>query len=148
VVDGSFAFPDAEVYSIAYAVPGAGVGLTGSSTQGAFLDLSTATTGAGILPIKLRSGQTLSAWSVKLRKTTLAGQTVSAKLWRQGTNVQGTPTQIGSTQSNSANGTVPINTTLGQSGLTEVSTGLGYFIEIIGSGTGGDEIGDYTVTVT
>ena len=97
-------------------------------------------------PLSIPVG-TITAFSVHAHKSSAAG-TLSVKLV-EAANGQGVGglTQIGSTQSNGANN--PGDITLSQSGLSFAMTaGRQYYIEVIGGGTTGDNIGSYSATVT
>lgn len=95
------------------------------------------------LPLILPVGITISAWQVQLQKSSASG-TISAILWDIN-GLTGTGTQVGSTQSNSANN--PGNIQLGQSGLsTVVTVGHSYQITVQGGGVTGDFVIGYSVT--
>lgn len=96
-----------------------------------------------VLPLAIPIG-TVTAFDVKLNKSSAAG-TITAKLFEA--NFISAPTQIGSTQSNSASN--PGNITLGQSGLsTAMTAGRQYYIVLKGGGTTGDIAMTYSATVT
>lgn len=141
------AFGATETYSVAFAAAAAGTTTNqGTSIQSPSISLGTVTSGAVNCPIRARIGTTITAWQTRITKTTSSASTVSVKLWKASTISPGSaPTQIGSTQSNSANN--PGAVSPGQSGLTEVvAANTSYFIEVIGSGSAGDAVFDYQVT--
>lgn len=142
-ITGTLTYGDTETYPAGLGIAGTGATgpTSGSSGAGLEITLGTSTSGGAGLPLRLRTGVTITAWQVRIIKNTGA-VTVSAKLWKAN---QGTGTQIGSTQSNSA--ATPGLITLGQSGLSEVvPSSNSYYIEVVGSGSSGDIVIDYQVT--
>lgn len=94
--------------------------------------------------IDLEVGEVLTAWSVKLSKTSASG-TITAELVDQSSS--GSQTQIGSSQTNSANNPGAIS--LGATGLsTTAATGHSYFIRVAGGGTTGDLLLSWEATST
>lgn len=88
-------------------------------------------------PVMLSAGDEILSWTLYLQKTSASG-TITAELlkWAGGSNT-GTPTVIGSAQTNNANN--PGFITLGQSSLTEtISAGNYYGVWVHGGGTTGD----------
>lgn len=100
--------------------------------------------GATYLPLLVNPGETITAWTVYLQKTSAAG-TISAFAFDHGIAAD-SATAMG-TQTNGANNPGPI--TLGATGLSVVVVDShDYVAEIFGGGTTGDAILGYTVTVT
>ena len=143
-INGALGYTDVENYSIAFAIPATGISVVPSvDGQNVGIPLTNTTT-HNVLPLKLRVGATIASWTVQFRKTSASGS-ILAKLWKS--NSLTGATQIGSTQS-SATGVLN-NTSLGQSGLSEVVASLtAYFISVQGGGTNGDILYDYYVTTT
>lgn len=139
-VTGTLTNGETRTYSVALGIPGPSATVTvGGSPPN--IGLGTATNGT-MLPLEFKVGVTITAWEVRLIKNTDNTKTLSAKLWKGNT-----PTQVGATQSSSAN--APGLITLGQSSLTEVvTTQTGYFIEVVGSGTSGDIVTHYYQATT
>lgn len=133
--------PLTEVYSVGFAVPGAGVQLSpGTASTNATLNLNTSTA-SSTLPLRTQAGRTLSAWSVRAIKNSTTGA-ITARLWRAVAG-SGAAVQIGSTRTLSAQSVAPI----GQSGLVELApNNASYFIEVLGGGSAGDFIEDYQLT--
>lgn len=131
-----------EAYSIGFAIPGQGVQLfPGAASTNASLSLNTSTSSSN-LPLRMRSGRTLSAWSLRVIKNSVAG-TISARLWRT-MPAAATAIQVGTTQILSAQSV----TSIGQAGLMEVApAGVSYFIEVQGGGVSGDFVEDYQITM-
>jgi hypothetical protein len=139
-VTGTLTNGETRTYSVALGIAGSGATVTVGGSPPA-IGIGTATTGT-MLPLEFKVGVTITAWEVRLIKNTDNTKTLSAKLWKGIT-----PTQVGSTQSNSAN--APGFITLGQSGLTDVvATQTAYFIEVVGSGTAGDIVTHYYQATT
>lgn len=85
-----------------------------------------------VYPIRIEAGMQIEQWTVYCRKTTAATNTINAELYKVDSTA--TKTQIGATQSNSANN--PGNITLSQSGLTQSATvGEQYYLVLFKSAT-------------
>ena len=135
--------------SIAFALLGDATALLlagASGTTTPRLSLSTSLV-EHVLPIVIPAGSTITSWQVLGNKQSASG-TISAKLFESALqNGVGGATQIGATQSNSA--VTPGNITLGQGGLSFVTTaGRQYYITLQGGGTGGDIFTIYSVTTS
>lgn len=134
-------------HSIAQALPTSATLTPGSAglPSSPRLPLGT-TTDENDLPLTFPVGGQITGWSIRLFKGSAAG-TVTAKLWEAvPATGAGTPTQIGTTKTNSANN--PGDISLGETGLTFTTTvGRQYYITVNGGGTAGDILHSYYVTV-
>lgn len=94
-------------------------------------------------PVAIPVGCRITAYSMRVRKQTNAGTTISATLYRNETTGN---TVIGATQTNSANN--PGYVGLGQTGLTEtVITAANYFLEVSSTAVGaGDQYHELVIT--
>jgi hypothetical protein len=120
--------------------PSQGSTMTFSSAVGGVLGWVFGTdTGHLICPLPLPVGFRLTSWTLYGAKTSTSG-TMTAKLFDFDMTTGAAPTQIGATQSNSANN--PGVITLGQAGLTTTTVaGHSYFIDVgPGSGITGDVV--------
>lgn len=117
-----------------------GIPTSGAGTISGGIALNTST-GENQLPCSVMTGGTITAWSVSILKQSTTG-TVSAFLRKVAAN--GSATQVGATQSNSANN--PGAITLGTSVSQAVAAGEQYIIIVTGGGNAGDSIGAYSLT--
>lgn len=133
-----------------------GLGILGSGDATALLSYNTSTgvpnlafngsSTKAALPLAVPVG-TITAWAVRLAKTSTSG-TFTAKLFESVPGAgTGTPTQIGTTKTNSANN--PGDITLSESGLSFAMTvGRQYYIELTPSGVTGDVVHAYNVAIS
>jgi hypothetical protein len=145
----TFSYTDQIVFNVALALVGVGGSNSTLTTTGAFtviLQLGSNAGATDVLPVYVPAGATVTGWNVWLKKFTTAG-TVSCLLHETDMTSE-TTSQIGATQSNSANN--PGFIQLGQTGLnTLITAGNTLYIEARSAGqTGGvDRIYGYSVTI-
>lgn len=133
-------------HSIAFALPDASASLSlgVAGTTATRLSLQTST-GDNVLPLNIPVG-TITKWSITLSKTSATG-TITGRIY-ECANANGVGvTQIGATQTNSANN--PGAITLGQTGLSfAMTSGREYFLVLNGGGVTGDQATSYFAAVT
>lgn len=148
VTTSTYSLPETRSYNIGLAVPGSGVTLSnGSGSTPPTLAMGTSTNDS-VLPLTVREGSRITAWSVDVRKTSASGQ-IEARLVRVNSNTSATV--IGPPASNNANnpGEIPLGVDVGTGGGAfphPVVAGDSYFIRLAGGGVTGDTANEYRLT--
>jgi hypothetical protein len=116
---------------------------TGATTGGGYITLGTST-GVNWLPLTVSVGEVITAWSIRVQKTSATG-TISAVLVE--TDASLVDANIGTAATNGA--VSPGFILMFKSGLSAtVANDKSYRIDVTGGGTTGDTIIQYQVTVT
>lgn len=114
-------------------------------SNGQYITLGTATSDAVSIHVSVPDGATITAWSVRVKKTTNATKTVSVALQRTSTDGE-VPTDLG-TANNSANAPGMVN--IGQSSVSyTLPSGSVPIIIVSGSGTSGDLVISCSITTS
>jgi hypothetical protein len=124
-------------YSMAFA--------SGTISNGGDIPLLQLSSVIGFLPLELRVGETISAWSFFFQKASDNTVTISADLWEVNLSTSSS-VKIGATQTTNAAGTV--NSSIGQAGLAKVvQAGRTYHIQVSHNSGATDFGTGYSVTV-